>query len=81
MKEDGLISTLEIRQRRYNASFYFAVVNKTKMIHGLLWPRKKMGGLEPQKVSVLGPESASMREQIAIHVDWFDKMWDVAEKR
>jgi hypothetical protein len=51
------------------------------MIQGLLWPRKGMGGLEPQKIFVLGSESAGMREQIAMHVDWFEKMWEVAEKR
>ncbi len=81
MEKDGLIKNLKIRQRRYNASLFFAIVNDSKMIHGLLWPRSDMGGLEPREVSVLGQESASMREQIMLHREWFNRMWEIAEER
>ena len=81
MKKDGLINNIEIRQRRYNASLFFAIVNDSKMIHGLLWPRSDMGGLEPHEVSVLGQESANMREQVRLQKEWFNKMWEIAEKR
>ncbi|PYX45124.1 MAG: hypothetical protein DMG79_19900 [Acidobacteria bacterium] len=76
MKKDGLIDNLEIKQKRYNASLFFAIVNKNRMIHGLLWPRTNMGGLEPHEVSVFGQESSNMREQITIYTDWFNEMWE-----
>jgi len=79
METDGRIEKLEVRRRKTNASLFFGVANNERMLQGLLWPREKMGGLEPKHVMMLGPESSFMREAVANYVAWFEAMWAVSE--
>lgn len=72
------IKKIEIRQIKSDASFYFSLIDKHRMLGGVLWPRIGMSGLEPKKAFVITNDSPISYEIMSQSTDWFNSMWKIA---
>ncbi|MFH0957334.1 MAG: hypothetical protein V1897_01390 [Pseudomonadota bacterium] len=77
---DKRIKTLEIRRIGMAPLIYFCIINYEKGMFGYFWPRHGISGLEPQQTALVYSKSEYFKGMIRDSKQWFDSMWDVADK-
>ena len=78
--DDKKIRILEIRHIDMFPPIYFGLVNREKGIFGYLWPRRGISGLEPRNAVFLYANSEHSTAMLTHTKQWFDAMWEIANK-